>query len=89
MKRWMQIYKSLANLNRLRVIKFLSDGKERTVTQVAAEINISLRAISRHLIILDTMDILRSVGKEGHVFYSINPHMPADVKKVINPFLKS
>ena len=88
MRRWTHIFKVLANINRLRVIRFLSDGNERTVTQIAREIHISLKAMSRHLIMLDNMDILRSVGKDGHVFYSLNPHLPADVKKVVDPFLK-
>ncbi len=87
MKRWTQIFKALANLNRLKIIKLLSQGEAHTVADVAAEIDISFKATSKHLIILHNLDVLESEGKKGHVFYSLNSEMPKDLRKVINLFL--
>ncbi len=87
MKRWTQIFKALANTNRLKIIKLLSNGSALNVSDIAGEIGISLNATSKHLILLSNLDILDSKGKEGHVFYNLNLKMPADLKKSINLFL--
>jgi len=88
MKRWTQIFKALANINRLKIIKLLSDGNARTVTDITAEIKIALNAVSKHLILLHNLDLLENVGKQGHVFYSLNSRMPADLRNAINLFIK-
>jgi DNA-binding transcriptional ArsR family regulator len=88
MKRWTQIYKALANLNRLKIIKLLAKtGKQMTVADIAAEIDISFKGTSKHLILLHNLDVLENQGRDGHVFYSFNQNMPKDVRKAINPFL--
>jgi DNA-binding transcriptional ArsR family regulator len=88
MKRWTQIFKALANLKRLSIIQLLSDGKERTVTEIAVSIHVSLPGTSKHLILLHNLDILKNDGKDGHVFYLLNDSLPSDIKKAINLFLK-
>ena len=89
MKRWTQIFKILASISRLRIIKLLSDGKERTVSQVAKEIHVSFKGTSRHLLLMSAIDILNGEGKDGHVFYSINKDMPKDARKTIGQFIKT
>ena len=86
MKRWTQVFKALANINRLNIIRILAARGPLTVSDVAIEINISLNAVSKHLILLYNLDVLESDGKQGHVYYSINPKMPADVQKAVNLF---
>jgi len=88
MKRWTQIFKALANINRLKIIDILASRMPMTVTEIADELGISFRGTSRHLLLLHGLDILTSQGKEGHVYYGYNHSMPADVKKVIGDFLK-
>lgn len=87
MKRWTQIFKALANVSRLRIIRLLADGNERTVAAVAREIHVSFKGTSKHLILLHNLDILKNVGKAGHVYYSLNRDMPQDIKNVVNYFL--
>ena len=87
MKRWTQIFKALANINRLKIIKLLSGGRALNVSNIAGEIGISLNATSKHLIILSNLDVLDGNGREGHVFYSLNPKMPPDIRKGVNLFL--
>lgn len=88
MKRWTQIFKALANINRLKIIKLLSQARPMTVTDIAEEIEISLKGTSKHLILLHNLDILTATGRDGHVFYGFNDQAPADIKKILDVFLK-
>ena len=87
MKRWTKIYKALANESRLKIIKFLSDGSQRTVTDIAVHIRVMMPGTSRHLSVLENVEILQNIGKEAHVFYYLNPKMPTDVRKSVDHFL--
>ncbi|MBI3638118.1 winged helix-turn-helix transcriptional regulator [Candidatus Wolfebacteria bacterium] len=84
MKRWTVIFRALANINRLKIIKMLSGGGKMNVGEIAEELKISFKATSNHLAILKNLDVLESQGAEGHVFYFIDSRMPEDFKKAIN-----
>ncbi len=88
MKRWTQIFKALANINRLKIIRLLANARPMTVTDIAEEIEISLKGTSKHLILLHNLDVLTATGKEGHVYYGYNDQVPADIKKILDIFLK-
>jgi len=88
MKRWTQIFRAMANANRLKIIKLLSDGAlEQTVGEIARGIHVTFRGTSQHLRLLHGLDIVNSNGRNGHVYYSLNRNLPADLKKVIDIFL--
>ena len=87
MKRWTQIFKALGNVNRLKIIRLLSERRRMHVSDISSEIGISFTATSRHLILLSNLDVLNSEGTEGHVFYFINPKMPPDLRRATNLFL--
>lgn len=89
MKRWTQIFKALANISRLRIIKLLSDGTERTVSDIAKEIHVSFKGTSKHLNLLHNLDVLKNDGKAGHVFYLLNDKMLSDLKSAVSLFLRS
>ena len=86
MKRWTTIFKALAHINRLKIIKLLYRGANLTVSQITGELGISLHATSKHLIILQNLDVLDSTGKQGHVFYRLNKSLPRDINKAIKIF---
>lgn len=86
-KRWVRVFKGFSNENRIGIVKFLSDKKSKTVTDISEHLGISLKATSRHLVILEGLEVLESKGSQGHVFYSINSSMPADVRHAVNLFL--
>ena len=88
MKRWTQIFKALGNINRLKIISLLSDRAAMTVSDISHELEISFRGTSQHLILLHGLDILTSVGREGHVYYGYNRAMPSDIKRIVEIFLK-
>lgn len=86
-KRWTVVFRVLANINRLKIIKILSDGKKLNVTEIADDLRISLKATSNHLVILKNLDVLDALGTAGHVFYSLNQQLPDDFKKAIKLLL--
>ncbi|MBI2889049.1 MAG: winged helix-turn-helix transcriptional regulator [Candidatus Liptonbacteria bacterium] len=83
-KRWTIIFRALANINRLKIIALLSDGRAINVGEIAESLEISFKATSNHLILLKNLDVLDAKGTSGHVLYSSNVHMPADFRAAIN-----
>ncbi len=88
MKRWTVIFRALANINRLKIIKMLSDGKKMNVSDIAEFLKISFKATSNHLAILKNLEVLETQGVAGHVFYFLDSQMPSDLSRAINLFLK-
>lgn len=88
MKRWTQIFKVLANINRLKIVKLLFEGQPMTVADISREIRVSFKGTSKHLILLHNLDILSNQGKDGHVYYAFNHDMPSDIKRVVQNFLR-
>lgn len=86
MKRQVIIFRTLSNINRLKIIKMLSGGNKISVGDIATNLSISFKATSNHLLMLKNLDILESIGKDNHVYYSLSKDMPQDFKKVLNCF---
>jgi len=87
MKRWSVVFKTLANVNRLGIIKMLSATSQMTVGDIAHELKISITATSNHLIMMQKLDVLDALGTQGHVYYSINNKMPADFRRAIDLYI--
>lgn len=83
MKTWVKIFKALGNEGRLKILKLLFDGQERTVTEIKDSIGISLKATSKHLIALDNLGFLESSGKKGGVWYKIDLRNYLKVKEIL------
>ncbi len=88
MKRWSVVFRVLANINRLKIISILYGGRKMSVGNIAESLKISLKSTSNHLAILKNLDVLESQGASGRVFYSINPKMPNDFRKILNNTFK-
>ncbi|MDP3725425.1 MAG: metalloregulator ArsR/SmtB family transcription factor [Nanoarchaeota archaeon] len=86
-KRWTVIFRVLANVNRLKIISMLSDGKTMNVSEITNDLKISFKATSNHLAILKNLDVLEPRGADGHVFYKINQEMPKDFRKAIDVWI--
>ena len=71
-KYWVKIFKALGNEGRLKILKMLLGGKEYTVSEIAKNINISLKSTSKHLIALCNLGFLENTGKQGRVYYKID-----------------
>lgn len=84
MKRWTIIFRALANINRLKIISILSDGRKMNVSDISRSLHISFKATSNHIAMLKNLDVIEPEGASGHVFYTINKNMPVDFKKILS-----
>ena len=82
------VFRALANINRLKIIKLLADGRKMSVTDIAGNLEISFKATSNHLALLKNLDVVEAQGASGHVFYSFNQQLPKDFQKIIEIALK-
>ena len=70
--------KALANRRRLAILKYLKENREASVGDIAAKINLSFKATSRHLGVLATADIVDKNQRSSQVFYRLaSPMKPA------------
>jgi len=88
MQRWTNVFRVLANVNRLKIIALLSVNKKMSVTEIADQLPISFKATANHLAILKNAAVASSEGTAGHVYYYLNSKMPTDFRKAIDLVLK-
>jgi DNA-binding transcriptional ArsR family regulator len=86
-KRWTQIFRVFANINRMKIVKILAGSEKLAVGDIAGKLDISLNATSKHLLMLHDLDILECRGKDNHVYYWLSAEMPADARKVVDLFI--
>lgn len=83
MKEYERVLKALANRRRLAVLRYLRKEREARVTDIAAEINLSFKATSRHLNLLAAADVLDREQRSLDVFYRISKNLTPPVKAVL------
>lgn len=88
MQRWTQIFKALANDKRINIIRLLPRASEKHVSDISAEVRLSIQGTSRHLRLLNNLYVLNEIGKNGHVYYSFNKAMPDDMHQAIDLFIE-
>ena len=84
MKELEKILKALANKRRLAIIKYLKEGKQAPVGEIAEKIKLSFKATSKHLGILFASDIIEKEQKSLQMFYRLS-----DNQKPLSKFLIS
>jgi DNA-binding transcriptional ArsR family regulator len=79
------ILKALSNERRLHILEFLKKNKKPTpVYEIAKEIDLSLKATSKHLLRLRAVDILDHFQKSLNVYYFISKKQEKPTKTVIS-----
>jgi len=76
--------KALANRRRLAILKYLKKVRQAPVGEIAGEINLSVKATSKHLNILAAADILEREQRSLSVFYRLSQDPSLTAKQVIN-----
>ena len=66
-----KIFKAFANRRRLTIVSYLKQAGERNVNGVAAELDLSIAATSRHLVNLERTGILEKQQRDKEVFYRL------------------
>lgn len=83
LRQWATIYRGLGNPNRLKILKLLSDREKMAVSELSDELGISLKNTSRNLSILLNLDLVQNEGKHDRVYYSLNPRLSDDLKRIL------
>ena len=71
MKDLERVIKAFANRRRLTIVEYLKRHKEAPVSEIAHEINLSMRATSKHLGILFSAEILEKEQRSLQIFYRL------------------
>lgn len=83
MKQLERVFKGLANRRRLAIIKLLHREKELPVAEIARRIKLSFTATSKHLGLLQRLDILDRRQQSLSVFYSLSSEPPLAFKQIL------
>ena len=71
-----RVLKALANRRRLAMLEFLKKKGEASVSGIAAELKLSLKATSKHLALLAGAGILDKEQRNTNMFYKISRDLP-------------
>ena len=71
MKNLERTLKALANKRRLAIIKYLKEHQPASVGDIAAKIDISFKATSKHLGVLSAADIVEKNQQSSLMFYRL------------------
>jgi len=83
MKKEEKILKALANRRRLEIVKYLKGRKEASVSDISEKIQLSFKAISKHLAVLYSAEILDKEQKNIYVYYYISANIPQLAKNIL------
>ncbi len=75
--------KALANRRRLAILKYLKENREASVGDIAAEINLSLKATSKHLGVLAAADIVEKDQRSSQVFYRLASPVKSAARHIV------
>jgi len=78
-----KVYRALGARKRLEILRLLSDGKERTVGDVATAIHLSFKSTSKHLVLLRQVGFLerRQFGYVG--LYSLDEGLSSLLQQLL------
>lgn len=75
--------KALANGRRLAIVRYLSRVKEASVSDIAAEIRLSFKSTSRHLIVLSNAGVLEKNQVGLEMLHRLSSQRHAIVSQVL------
>lgn len=78
-----RILKALANPRRLFIVKYLKIQPEASVWNIAATMQLSYKATSKHLLKLAACGILEKDQRGLEVFYRLGRNQPPIVEQII------
>jgi len=83
MKELEDVFKGVASLRRINILRTLFSHKELNVGEIADQIGLSFRSTSKHLIKLEKSGYLRSRQEGFFRVYWLNPKPSRTVERVI------
>lgn len=76
-RRMVKFFKALSDRTRQNILRLLDD-KERTVSDIVSNFNLSQPTISRHLAVLKEAELVMDRRQGQNVFYSLNDDVLTD-----------
>ncbi len=86
-----RVFITLGSIVRLKILKFLYNKKEASVSEIVYELRVNLPLVSRHLTVLKNAHIVKYRREKNRIYYSIidtkrERRMPVDLLKVLKPY---
>ncbi|MFA4937254.1 MAG: metalloregulator ArsR/SmtB family transcription factor [Patescibacteria group bacterium] len=78
-----RIFKALASKRRLVIIRLIGEKREMSVGDIANQIKLSLKATSKHLIILQQAGFIEREQKKFVGIYSLSQNLDNDTRYLI------
>lgn len=72
MKTYDKIFRALGNPKRFAIVVYLLKQQEAKVEDIAVAIKLSATSTSKHLVLLDKLDILVFRRESRYIFYRLN-----------------
>lgn len=67
-----KIFKAVSNERRVKIIRMLGKKDEMTVISIANELKISVPSVSKHLLKLENVGLLKKRQTSKWIYYSLN-----------------
>lgn len=84
MKKLEKSLKAVANRRRLAILKYLKTQGRAPVAEIAAEIDLSFKATSKHLGVLAATDIVEKDQVSSQMFYRIAAVQTPAIRSIIS-----
>lgn len=81
-----RIHKALGDEQRLRILRLLRDG-ELYAQQIVERTGLHQSVVSRHLMFMHAVGLVRSRRQDNRKFFSLNPAMRDELSKTLDLFL--
>ena len=76
-----RIFKALSDQSRLRIIAMLAEDKNRSVSEIAIELGMSISSVSHHLSILGNLGFVGRNRNGKQVYHSLDDQCVRDILK--------
>ncbi|MBU3968739.1 metalloregulator ArsR/SmtB family transcription factor [Patescibacteria group bacterium] len=83
-KKLERLIKALANYRRLAIISFIKKEGESSVSDMAEELKLSMQATSKHIKLLEAVEILSADQRGPLVYYSLSKPLPNFLSHIIS-----
>ena len=87
MHQWVNIFKLLGNLNRLRILKLLTAHRELPVKAISDKLDLTVKLASQYLVLLSHANLVKGIGKLGSVYYSLHPALSKEIRYILERFV--
>lgn len=76
--------KAVANKRRLKILKYLDKNGLSNVGDISKSIKLSMKATSKHLQLLSSVDLVTREQKALYVYYDLSTTLPIFISQILN-----